>query len=172
MRRFLLLALTAGLSIPSAVISGDLPEFTTEQKELVKRECLSSFQKEFNNPAGAENLISRGVEDMDKARKLCECMDQRASPNNDPAEDRSICFKKLGVILPSKEEMEDFAKSKKGQELLKVGTKKCISHMNEYLPDFSSAAPKYCKCVGVVSLGSGSRKDVDQKCKKYLKRNK
>jgi len=87
---------------------------------------------------------------MDKARKFCECMDLRASPNNDPAEDRSICSQKLGISLPNKAEMEGFAKSTKGKKLIKMATNKCISRMKETLTDFSSAAPKYCKCVSVM----------------------
>ena len=170
MNRLLLTPLILALSSP--VISGDLPEFTAKQKEQIKQACLSSFQKEFNNPAGAENLISRGVEDMNKARKLCDCIDKRASPNNDPAEDRSLCSKKLGINLPSKSEMKEFAKSEKAQEALKVYTNKCINYMKDSLPDFSSSAPEYCKCVGKISFEGGGRKDVDQSCKRYFKRNK
>ena len=67
----LLIPLFAALALPTAVNA----EFNSEQRALLNKACLLSFERELEK--GGVNLIANGVANMNKAEELCKCTSHR-----------------------------------------------------------------------------------------------
>ena len=169
MKHLLLAPLIVIFSTP--IFANDLPEYTYEEKQELKKRCLLDFERVFNDPIGARGLRNSGVEDMNKAKEFCECQSRATSINKDPKDAISDCSMKLGITMPSRQQRDDLIRSKKGKEIIEMKTNQCIKKFQSGLPDYSNSAPKYCRCVSIVALQGTGREGVMKNCRKFLKRN-
>ena len=162
----LLIPLFAALALPTAVNA----EFNSEQRALLNKACLLSFEREFEKGSG--NLIANGVLDMKKAEELCKCTSNRASPKIKPIDNLNFCRQKILNLEPlNPSYFKEYFETEEGKTDFKRALKTCTEYMNKEFPSYSKSANAYCRCSSNVAFEGGGTKEVIAKCEKYWKPN-